>query len=494
MMRDTLKLQGIILVFALLPSISQAQSAPSGNASQIQETPEQKITRLSKTITQVQSQVEEYQKQLQEMQRQLAELKQQLAAPGVTAAVPGTSSTPSVATPTLEERVDALESAVATHDSLKVESESKYPVSVTGLVLFNTFVNTHRVDVPATPTYALRGGGTTGFTMRQTVLGIDARGPHLFGATSRAQLRTDFFGSATNSEYSAGGLIRLRTARASLDWKNTQAFFSYDRTILTPDAPTSLASVAVPPLSWSGNLWTWNPQVGVSQSIPLSTTSKLMLQTAFIDVSDPLLPAATSGSASTLAERSRWPGVQLRAGSSFGAADHETRFGVGGYFSPHRAADGSRFDAWAATADLHLPLGKYLLLTSNAYRGQALGGLGAGGYADFIYRDYEGAATLQPIDDVGGWAQLAIKTGRFETNIAYGLDNPFSKQIRSRTASSTAPAYSGLTRNSTLMLNTIYSPNAYLQFSLEYKRLQSTFPSRDRYGSDAIGLSGAYRF
>jgi len=493
MMRDTLKLQSMILVLALLlPSIGGAQSAP-GNAAQVQETPEQKITRLSTAITQVQSQVEEYQKQLQEMQRQLADLKQQLAASATTTATTGTAPSPA-ATPTLEERVDALESAVATHDSLKVESESKYPVSVTGLVLFNTFVNTHRVDVPATPTYALRGAGTTGFTMRQTVLGIDARGPHLFGATSRAQLRTDFFGSSTNSEYSAGGLIRLRTARASLDWKNTQAFFSYDRTILAPDTPTSLASVAVPALSWSGNLWTWNPQVGVSQSIPFSTTSRLTLQTAFIDVGDPLLPSATSGSASTLAERSRWPGVQLRAGGGFGPANRETRFGLGGYFSPHRAADGSRFDAWAATADLHLPLGKYLLLTSNAYRGQALGGLGGGGYADFIYRDYERGTVLQPIDDIGGWAQLAVKTGRFETNVAYGLDNPFSKQIRSRTASSTVPAYSGLTRNSTLMLNTIYSPNAYLQFSLEYKRLQSTFPSRDRYASDAIGLSGAYRF
>ncbi|NUQ29763.1 MAG: hypothetical protein HOQ35_14785, partial [Acidobacteriaceae bacterium] len=146
MMRDTLKLHSMILVLALLPTMSQAQSAP-GNASQIQETPEQKITRLTTTITQVQSQVEEYQKQLQEMQRQLAELKQQLAAPGAPASVTGTQPSPPAATPTLEERVDALESAVATHDSLKVESESKYPVSVTGLVLFNSFVNTRRVDV-----------------------------------------------------------------------------------------------------------------------------------------------------------------------------------------------------------------------------------------------------------------------------------------------------------------------------------------------------------
>ena len=90
MMRDTLKLQSMILAFALLPSISRAQSVPSGNAPQIQETPEQKITRLSTTITQVQSQVEQYQKQLQEMQRQLAELKQQLAASGAPAAAPGT--------------------------------------------------------------------------------------------------------------------------------------------------------------------------------------------------------------------------------------------------------------------------------------------------------------------------------------------------------------------------------------------------------------------
>ncbi len=114
-----------------------------------------------------------------------------------------------------------------------MESESRYPVKITGLLLLNSFVNTGAVDMAATPTVALQGSGTTGATVRQTILGIDARGPHLFGASSYADLRADFAGNpASNSSSTYSGyynanttLLRLRTAHAGLRWERTEAYF-----------------------------------------------------------------------------------------------------------------------------------------------------------------------------------------------------------------------------------------------------------------------------
>ncbi len=142
----------------------------------------------------------------------------------------------------------------------KVETESKYPLKVSGLVLFNGFVNTKQVDIAPDPTYALAGSGSTGFSLRQTVLGLDARGPHLFGAASHADVRIDFFGSSgSQSGYAAGGLLGLRTAHGTLDWQNTEAFFELDRPLISPNTPSSLVAVAQPEFSWSGNLWTMEP-------------------------------------------------------------------------------------------------------------------------------------------------------------------------------------------------------------------------------------------
>ena len=38
---------------------------------------------------------------------------------------------------------------------------------------------------------------------------------------------------------------------------------------------SSLTAVAVPALGWSGNLWTWNPQLGLTQDVPLSGISAI---------------------------------------------------------------------------------------------------------------------------------------------------------------------------------------------------------------------------
>ncbi len=274
-----------------------AQSGAGQTA--VLETPEEKVEQLTAAVAQAQIQMEAYQKQLLDLRQQLAALQQQMksgGAPSAAATDTATSNasdttaaaTMSAAVEELRERQTIAESQIATLDTIKVETQSKYPLKVSGLLLFNSFVNTRQVDISASPAYALSGPGSTGLSLRQTVLGLDARGPHLLGATSVADLRVDFFANNTQSNYAASGVVRLRTAHAALDWPNTQAFIELDRTILQPNEPSSLVSVAQPELAWAGNLWNWIPQIGMSHQFAFSDSSRIKAQAALIDTSDPL--------------------------------------------------------------------------------------------------------------------------------------------------------------------------------------------------------------
>jgi len=503
-----------LLIFALLGPARGVVKAQS----MTQEELTQQIQKLSDAMARTQSQIEQSQRDMEEMRRQLSALQQQVAKGGGTTNPP--SPPPSPAPPTVEalnEKQAMDEAQIATHEQTKVESDSKYPVKINGLLLFNGFVNTSKVDIAATPTVALGGPGSSGASIRQTRLGIEARGPHLLGARSYGDISADFNAyqaPAVNTTSNAGvvtysnaynennALLRLRTAHAGLNWERTQAYFSYDRPILNPDYPDSLTAVSMPPLAWSGNLWAWNPQVGVAHNFSLSASQQLRLEAALIDAADaplvPLLPAGVYQRPSVVstAERSRWPGAEARIAWQGSRSDESTHFGVGGYFSPHRTSDRFTFDAWAATADYRLSFPARLSLVGSAYRGLALGGLGAGGYKDYVYGidSDSGWVYHRALDDVGGWSQLKERVNeRLEFNAAIGIDELFAKQLRPYAGPYPA-AYQNLARNRTFTGNVIFSPSAYLLFSLEYRYIVSSPVVGSSAASSIIGLGAGYKF
>jgi len=503
--RQHIAMTAMLLCLSCLAARAPAQSGPPQSTTS--ETAEQKIEHLTAALEQAQIQMAADEKQLQQLQQQLGSLRQQLAEeksgsptpaqpPTVNpAATEATSAVPATLDE-IRERQAIEESQIAAHDMTKVETDSKYPLKVTGLLLFNGYVNTRQVDVSASPAYALPGPGSTGLSLRQTVLGLDARGPHLFNATSRADLRVDFFANNTLSNYAAAGVLRLRTAHAALDWTNTEAFVALDRTILSPNAPSSLVAIGQPELAWAGNLWSWNPQIGLSHQFALSNATRITAQAALIDTSDPVPPGSTSSAPPvTETERSRWPGTEARIAFQQGESGTGSEIGVGGYFSPHRTRDGDTFDAWAGTVDVRLPLSKYFQLIANAYRGQALAGLGGGGYVNF-YAYYEGSDEyVHAQNDVGGWAQLKARAGqRVEMNGGYGTDNSFAKEIQAAILSSPDLSYPGLARNRSFFSNVIFSPSAYLLFSLEYRRLWTNYSTGPTAFSDVIGIGAGYKF
>jgi hypothetical protein len=482
------------------------------------------IKQLNDAISRTQAQLEESQKQLEQMRQQLNALQQVVAQSGTQSGSTGVTTaaaTPDTAgkkdeaaakTPTLDEVAEqqAMQaSQLATHEQSKVESASRYPVRVSGLLLFNAFVNTGGVDVNASPTVAMPGNGVTGMSVSQTVLGLDATGPHLYGARSFADVRIDFFGnSGTTSStstfsgyYSTGSLVRLRTMHAGVQWADTGVRVELDRPIISPDAPTSLTAVAQPALAWAGDLWTWNPQVVLAHDFHLNQQRALRFEAALMDVTDAPYSSAQyaipSGTASNSNERSRWPAVQAHI-SLLGKQDQYGRnhLGIGGYFAEHHTTVNRDFDSWAATLDYRIAIGPHVEFSTSAYRGLGLGGLGGGAYKDFLYEYYatSGHTFFHALDDVGGWAQLKERVNqRLEFNQAFGVDNAFTGQVRRYYVDNTN-VYANLVRNQIFTGNVIYSPSNSLQFSFEYRHMNSFVDVGAGNTTNVIGLAAGYKF
>jgi hypothetical protein len=171
------------------------------------------------------------------------------------------------------------------------------------------------------------------------------------------------------------------------------------------------------------------------------------------------------------------------------------RLGLGGFFASHLTATSvTKFDSWAGTADFRLPLSRFMQLAGNAYYGAALGSLGGGNYKNFVLRNVAGESYLKVLDDTGGWVQWKQRAGeRLEFNEAFGIDTLPAHQLRPY-AISTPVSYYNLAANRTLTGNVIYSPSAYLLFSLEYRHIASSYVTAPTMFSNVINIAAGYKF
>ena len=480
----------------LLPFFGAAACAMQGQAKPgvpASLTAVEQVQQLSLQVHAAEQRLQDSEKELSSLKARLAELESSLAVPSSASTAQPASSNPAADN---AETAAVQASQIATLDQSKVETSSKFPLKATGLVLLTASVNSSGVDSPVDPTASLGGPGSTALSLRQTILGLDANGPHLAGASSSADIRVDFFGTAAADTYpSAGGLLRLRTAHAALVWQHAQLFFSFDRTLLNPNMPASLVQVAEPGLSWSGNLWNWMPQLGVSSHFGLRHV--LVLEGAWLsppDAPSPHPPYTSSRSEPpTLAEASRVPGGEARIAFQSGDPSRGLRIGVGGYLSPHTLPSVGSFESWAATLDLRMPLGRRAELAGSLYRGAGLGGLGAGGYKDWVSRSDGTNVDLHAPEDIGGWTELALHLRRnLDWNNAFGVDNVFAGQLRSYTSNTSD--YGSIARNRTATSNLIWSPRPYLPFSFEYRRLYTAPVTGPLWSGNVFALGGGYRF
>jgi hypothetical protein len=348
----------------------------------------------------------------------------------------------------------------------------------------NTFSNQGVVDSIDLPTLAYArpagySGGSFGATLRQSEIGFETFGPTILGAKTRADLQLDLAGGfvATPNGINSG-LMRLKTGTMRLDWTNSSLIIGQDAIFFSPNTPTSFASLAIPALSYAGNLWSWVPQIRVEHKVNFGEGSSLLLQAGILDpVSGE--PPATSGTApgdyrrAGPGEAARQPAYGVRIAWMRELFGQPARLGVGGYYNHQDYGFNRNVIGWAGMTDIDLPLSHRFSIGGKLYRGAALGGLYGGiGRSVLFDGDPTSAGTaVRGINDLGGWAQIKFRpANKWELNVATGVDNPFAKDLKDFAY---AQAYGdpALARNQASFINIIYRPKSDLLFSAEYRQI-----------------------
>ena len=146
----------LIPMLLLVTGLADAQQTRD-NAASATESVQSQVDRLAEMVNREQAALESSQRQIEELRHQVAELQGQLVG---TRQAPQQTQDEAVArlnaeVENIREQQQVQQSEIATHQQDKVESASKFPVKLTGLILMNTFVNTAAVDIPQSPTWRL---------------------------------------------------------------------------------------------------------------------------------------------------------------------------------------------------------------------------------------------------------------------------------------------------------------------------------------------------
>ncbi len=492
----------IVASLLALPAPARSQeAAPSANSAPRATEPAADVRALSDAVRDLQSKVQVLRSQLIELRTQqdqaraeARDLRLELSltrarfAPGASGAYQPVSSSslrtplwpsssvspvePAPAAPAQQQpatdRIGKLEEDQQLTDAklndqyqTKVESASKYHLRLSGMVLLNMFSNRGAgVDNQDFPTLALEprpldSPGSFGGSLRQSQIGLQVFGPDIAGAHTSADVNFDFAGGFPDTPYGVStGFVRLRTGTVRLDWAHTSLVAGQDHLFFAPLAPTSLASLAIPALSNSGNLWSWTPQVRLEHRVALSDSSSLLFQGGILDSFTGDNPSDYYRSA-TSGEKSGQPAYATRIAWSHRFFGQDLTAGFGGYYGRQNWGFSRNVDGWAGTIDLTLPLGHLFEWTGEFYRGSSVGGIGGG--------------------------------------IDQSIDNPFANQINLFSGN---PSYydSFVARNRSSFVNFIYQPRSDVLFSIEYRRIRTFIFGGDSLDANHVNFSLGYLF
>ena len=398
----------------------------------------------------------------------------------------------------LEEDQQLLAAKIDDQYQTKVESASKYRVRFSGIVLFNAFDNVGGVDNEDFPALAVASsplvpGAAFGGSLRQSEFGFEAFGPEIGGARTSANIQFDFGGGFPNAPNGITfGLARLRTGTVRFDWGHTSIVAGQDALFISPLAPTSLASIAEPALSYSGELWSWTPQIRVEHRLDLSDSSRVLLQAGILESLSGEVPASEYRRTPQVGQTTRQPGYAARVSWTRGIFGKQFTVGEGGYYARQDWGLSREVDAWAATTDWDFPLAARFDWSGEFYRGRGVGGLGGGiGGSVVLSGPIDDPSTVvRGLDSMGGWSQLKFRaTSKVEFNGAFGQDNPQAGEVRNSSAGQQNYFSAWLARNQTSLVNVVYHPRSDIVMSLEYRHLRTFTTISEPYSADHINMS-----
>ena len=406
----------------------------------------------------------------------------------------------------LEEQEEVTEAKLNDQYQTKVESGSKYRLRLSGIVLLNLFENHGTLDNMDFPSFAESqqsqepnaSPNAFGATLRQSQIRLQVFGPDVGGARTSADLNFDFAGGfPATPNGGAMGIVRLRTGTLRFDWGNTSIVGGQDRLFFAPLAPTSLATLAIPALSYAGDLWAWIPQIRVEHRFVLSDASNLSIQGGILDNLSGDLPSQTFSRYPVWGEQSGQPAYAAHVAWNHSLAGQNMTLGVGGYYTAQDWGFGRGVDGWAGTVDVLVPLGKKWEFSGAFYRGRTVAGIGGGiGQSVFPTGPFSSLTTVfRGLDSEGGWAQLKYKLRpNLEINAAFGLDNPFAGELRQSDATFYTGDSPALSRNIVPLANFIYQIRSDILFSVEYRYLDTSVLDKGSNRASHVNVSMGYVF
>jgi hypothetical protein len=486
--------------------------APSGADTSVRELGAQ-VGELRAIVEQMRAENAQSREEMQELRQELQETRKLLApvAAAMTRTAPPESA-PAAETPALasgqapvpsetanasldgriqklEDSTQLLTSKVDEQYQTKVESAARYRVRLSGIVLMNAFRNVGTSDNLDFPNYAQQPApGTTsqislGATLRQSEIGLEIFGPVVAGARSSANVQLDFAGGFPSAPNGVNfGIARLQTASVRLDWKNTSLIAGQDSLFVSPNSPTSFASLATPAFDNAGNLWGWTPQLRIERRFDLPNQQTLTFQGGVLDNLDWEPPANqyTYFRTAQAGESSGQPAYAARAAWSRPVFGHPLTVGIAGYFGRQSWESDHYVDGYAGMTDWQIPIAPRLVLSGEFYRGRAAGGLGGAIGQAIVYggNHFDPDTPIRGLNSAGGWSQLKFQlTPKLELNGVYAEDDAFAGDIRGFAIDANNFGEI-LGRNRGQLANFVYRPKSDLLLSAEFRRLH-TFPIYD---------------
>ena len=407
--------------------------------------------------------IERLERQNRELTEEVRALRAQLAA---------REPQPPAEGPTLAERVDVQERRVEEHATTKVETSQKVLARMTGMVLFNAFLNGRYSGGNEFPTTASLNAGqrTAGGSIRQSLIGFEFEGGEMAGGKVSAAVQMDFFAGTAST---LNQLFRVRTGAVRLDWSNTTLLVGQEKPIFSPRDPTSFINVGVSPMTGSGNPWLWQPQARVQQRFSFGEETELRADIGILQTNETASQIQPEFAPTLTRSRPALEGrFQFRRGSfEIAPGFHLSTTHVAGTSVPSNAASIDWF---------YRPWTK-IELTGFAFTGANIANVGT---------LRQGISVLGPgnaiaIRSRGGWAQVAVlPTSRLSFHLIAGQQDDHDRDLR----------FGGIGKNQTYLGNIMYRIGPNMIVSLERSHVRTTYLPGTTRSNNHHDLAFAYLF
>lgn len=416
---------------------------------------------------------------LEQQNRALAEevesLKRQLAGRTVAPATP------------LEDRLSVQEKRTEELAQAKVGASQHLPISITGMVLFNSFLNSRFNGAQDNPTTASLNAvpRTGGGTLRQTVIGLRFQSPNtVLGAQINGAFYLDFFANPPREDSDRGisvnlnRLARLRVATVEMDWGSTLVMVGQDKPIISPREPNSLAQMGVSPLTNAGNPWLWQPQVRVEHQWKLATNTSFRGQLGVFQTAESAAILPTEFEPTLESSRPGWEGrFALRHALGEG---RYLELAPGFHLSTTHVA-GTSVPSRVYSFDWSMAPVERIEFSGMFFGGQNTANLGT------LRQGFKiiSLGNVVPVRSLGGWAQISFTaTPRLTFNLYSGQQDDRDRDLNA----------GGVGKNFAYAGNALYriAPNVILGF--EMIQIRTSYVGVGKRLNNHYDLALAYQF